>query len=303
MVDTELHSGWFVIPVREGTDMNRRTLAAVLTWLILVWFALDAAGEDETNALTFDGKDYLLEIAHISENRVLSGNLGRCSLRVEFASLGPEWVLTHVELVKAQDDTGKDLVRERTAKLRHSLWVASKKSKSGFRISLSQSDRRAKEIREVQGFLHLQKSGAGAKVVLRDFAAWAGEYAVSDELKQLGIEAAYVNAETFDDKGGNLVMGLLTPAAQLADLSEAQKKGPLAMAKAMVSQPNTIVVLVKDPMEKLLKLEAADSRTGRTAKAVTSTQGMYIIPTSATLGDEEKQPPAFDELHLCTGSS
>ena len=278
--------------------MNRRTLTAVLTCPILVWSALAAAGEDVTNTLTFGGRDYPLEIAQISENRVLPGDYGRCSLRVEFAPLGPDWVFTHVELLKARDDTGKDLVRERMAKLGRNPSATLRKVKSSFRISLSLSSREAREIREIQGCLHLQKTGSGGKVAMRDFTAVAGEYAVSEELKQHGIEAAYVNAETFDGKGGKLFLELVAPAGQLVKLPEAQKKGILAMMKGSVSQPNMIVVLIKDPQEKLLKLEAVDSRTGRTAQATAGARGMYLIPTSTALRADEKEPPAFDELHF-----
>jgi len=250
--------------------------------------------------LAFEGEEHALKVARIYENRYPEGKGGNCYLALEIPPLGDAWVLTQAELIKAEDDTGRDLIPEKGAKQDQRRHVPSGGSKVTARIRLSQTNRAASRIRSLEGHLHLQKKAAGQEdtVTVKDFRATPGEFHESAELERAGIQIAYLDAQSLDEKGADLVLAAIMPRAVPRPIPADRRRVALTPMKAMVAQSNVVLLVVRDPSDKVLRIEAVNTKTGKTTTAMRSTKGLHVAMLQATELQEDEVRAAWRDLRI-----
>lgn len=273
---------------------------------------LETPPRPAVGALSFEGKEIPLLLESISEDRDSREGWGNCTVEVAFALATEKWMPVRLEIESAVDNEGNDLLKKDEAvdDLAGRLDLMPTPGETTFDVSLKSSARSAKTVKEVKGTLVLQARDAKENILtIPDILAKPGEFIENEQLAERGLRLAYIDAKSFDEKGGALLAEVCLPDIVKEQYDSKQTKVMLSSFKAIINQPGFVVILLDDPEEKVLRLEAVNSDTGAVKQAHSGANGMYLIQAfdnfRALKGeaeddqkDAEEPKPQIDQLRV-----
>lgn len=254
----------------------------------------------DAGTIKFDGQEYPLSMSRISEDRDVIDAFGHCRLTLTFPLPSEKWIKTRLEIDAAADDSGRDMIDEKIEELAGDLDLSTDNTRTEFDLSLKQSNRSAKTIKQVKGRLILQNRDAKKNtLVLKNFLATPGEYLGNEALKEHGIRVAYLNEDTFEDKGSSLVMERMKGEGSLYDSAPGVLEAAVSNFKNVISMSGMKTVLIDAPDDSILRVEAVVSSTGKRSIGNSAVMGMYMFHSGEMAAKAMgKEPPQYDELHI-----
>ena len=185
--------------------------------------------------------------------------------------------LLAVELTSAKDDKGTDLLNPKRitfeAKGRSFTELQTPPTAS---LRLEVPAREAKEISEIKGTATFQDNSLAAKPVdLSGFRKSPGEFVKNEVLEKYGISVAFLDEETFDEKGAALILEQL--GKNLGEPDGDAKKAMVAPMKAVFQVAKVGMFVVKDPEEKFLKIEGLGADGEVSFFAQSALNGLWML--------------------------
>jgi len=241
----------------------------------------------------------------LKESRRTDGFFNDLDVEIKIAGLaGAKAVRVTVE--RAQDDTGKNLVSEKSVQKDYKE-IDSSDTETTVEITLKSSERRATRVQEVTGFIEVFAPGSDprASVTVPNFQRDIGKPLTLPALKAAGIEVTVWNKPMFEARKKEEEERLKREIE--AKKQKAEKSGDLGDAAEVLGDSlvaifgslfnsfasmdeNDIAFNVKDPQSKLVGIEmqdAAGQKLGRSSKMTIGGDPKTII-----CGLEKKAPPA-----------
>ena len=201
--------------------------------------------------------------------------------------------LLSTEVISATDAKGTNLLNPRRAITEARERLAFQSSpKPGIEsdINLKAGPREAESIAEITGIAVFQDPAKAMKPVdISDYKKTPGEFIPNEVLEKAGLSVAYLDEETFDDKGAKILMKSM---GMLDDVPEEMRKSTLGPMK-MVFGLGASLFVVKDPNDIFIKIEGLDADGEKCAMAQSSLRGLWILTPS-----EKENAIATVRIHL-----
>lgn len=282
--------------------------------------ALLAAAVFTLASASFTLAQVKVEAGNLKETRRTDGFFNQ--LEVELKITGP--VLNgakalRVMVDKAADDTGKNLVSEKTSSRADFKEVDSKETEAKLDVELTNAERRATALTEIAGTIEIfiPARDPQSTVSLAGLQKQIGKQIASPVLKSAGVEVTIWNKEMFDarkkaeeDKVKSELEQKTKKAEQSGDLKDAAE----VLAQSLISifggmfssfadmEANDLAFNVKDPKSKLVAIELEDESGKKIESRGRMTMGSD--PRTIIFGFEQKLPAnARIKLYVLTPKS
>lgn len=241
----------------------------------------DPSPESKSPATAIPEERTSASVAYLSESRSRRADRdpsGSTSVTIRFEAPSEEMELLRVELTKASDSLGNDLINpEKITADTVGRMQVTEEDRTEARVSLEAAAREATSITEISGTVVFHDPSEAKKpVVISDFREYAGEFVPNEALKEAGVSVAFLNAETFDEKGFKLVSKLVLgeTASENAEIASAT----VAPMKMMVSMPTTLAFIIDDPNKQIVKVEGLGEEGDEVAgTGIESVKGLWIL--------------------------
>lgn len=186
--------------------------------LVGLWLALSGASvraQEKEPEKKSGIKEVEVKVVRISETRRYSADRdaysGNITVELDINSGIETAQLLDVEIASAKDDKGTDLLDPKKITFEARAGSFTKKEKAPTaNLRLEVPAREAQEISEIKGTATFQDNSLAEKPVdLTDFSKSPGEYLKDERLEKFGISVAYLDEETFDAKGADLIWEIM----------------------------------------------------------------------------------------------
>ncbi len=220
----------------------------------------------------------IYETRRWSEARPESG--GDLSVALRLTPSLPDAQLLRMRVTSASDDQGHDLVDpKRTEFEPDELITPEAEDVIQCTLRLKAGARKATHLTEVTGEAIFQNpASAKAPIEITDFAKSPGEFLENAALEELGVSLAYLDEATFDEKGSKLVLEAMSIRFGKNTVPPDQFEGAAAPMK-MLFQMGATLLVVRDPDDRVIKIEGLDEKGEPFTASQNMIQGLWqLIP-------------------------
>ena len=122
-------------------------------------------------------------------------------------------------------------------------------------------------------------------IEITDFKKTPGEYLKNPALEKFGISIAYLDEETYDEKGASLILESMGMDKKTDGATHGGSKAAVGILKAMFQLPGVTVLMIKDPDNKFLRIEGAAGDGEAAFHSQSAIEGLWML--HRTRGDAE----------------
>jgi hypothetical protein len=240
----------------------------------------------------------------LKESRRTDGFFNKLDVELKISGLASAKAV-RVLVDNASDDTGKNLVGDRTAS-KDFKEVDSPDEETKVEVELKNTERRATKLLEISGSIELfiPSRDPRATITLNNFQRDLGKPIANPALKAAGLEVTVWNKEMYEarkkaeedriNKELEAKAKKAEKSGDIADAAEALGQGLAAIFGSMFSSfgsmdPNDVAFYVKDPQSRLVAIEFEDAAGKKLERGSKMTIGGD--PKTIIFGFEQKPPP------------